>query len=59
MDFIINEGAKAHEGVIPEDCYHVPYMSLEELRQEITSMIFYGYAITKGGDSRYGTPTHR
>lgn len=40
---VINEAAKAYEGVIPEDCYHVPYMPLEELRREMAAMTFYGY----------------
>jgi GNAT superfamily N-acetyltransferase len=40
---IINESAKAYRGVIPEDRYHDPYMSLEELRGEMSEMIFFGY----------------
>jgi len=38
--FIINEAAKAYEGIIPDDCYHVPYMPIEELRQEMRALIF-------------------
>jgi GNAT superfamily N-acetyltransferase len=34
---IINEAAMAYKGVIPEDCWHEPYMSEEELRGEITA----------------------
>jgi len=41
--FIINEAAKAYERVIPDDCYHVPYMSIEKLRQEMKVMSFYSY----------------
>jgi GNAT superfamily N-acetyltransferase len=40
---IINESAKAYAGVIPEDRYHEPYMSLEELRGEMSQMIFFAY----------------
>jgi N-acetylglutamate synthase-like GNAT family acetyltransferase len=32
---IINDSAQAYKGVIPPDCWHEPYMSKEELRQEI------------------------
>ena len=32
---IINDGASAYKGVIPEDCWHEPYMSREELRHEM------------------------
>ena len=41
--FIINEAAKAYESIIPDDCYHVPYMPIEELQQEMKTMTFYGY----------------
>lgn len=41
---IINEAAKAYKGVIPDDRWKEPYMSLEELREEINSGVnFYGY----------------
>jgi len=40
---IINESAKAYEGVIPGDRYHEPYMPLEELRKEMGEMAFFGY----------------
>jgi N-acetylglutamate synthase-like GNAT family acetyltransferase len=32
---IINDAARAYKGVISEDCYHEPYMSLEELSYQI------------------------
>ena len=32
---IINDAAQAYKGVIPDDRWHEPYMSLEELRHEI------------------------
>ena len=40
---IINESAKAYDGIIPADRYHEPYMPLEELRREMGEMIFFGY----------------
>jgi len=41
--FIINEAAKAYEGVIPADCYHQPYMTMEELKREMKRMTFFGW----------------
>ena len=41
--YIINKAAKAYKGVIPENCYHEPYMSRGELRREMNAMTFYGY----------------
>jgi GNAT superfamily N-acetyltransferase len=32
---IVNDAAQAYRGVIPDDCWHEPYMSCEELRREI------------------------
>jgi GNAT superfamily N-acetyltransferase len=43
--FIINEAAKAYEGVIPADCYHQPYMPMEELVQEMKRMTFFGWEV--------------
>ena len=40
---IINDAAEAYRGVIPEDCWKVPYMSREELRHEISdAVVFWG-----------------
>jgi N-acetylglutamate synthase-like GNAT family acetyltransferase len=40
---IINDAAQAYKGVIPEDRWHEPYMSLEELGKEIEDdVIFWG-----------------
>lgn len=40
---IINEAAQVYKGVIPEDCWHEPYMPLEEVRHEIEDgVIFWG-----------------
>jgi len=35
MYAIINDAAQAYKGVIPDDCWHDPYMPLDELKQEI------------------------
>ena len=43
--FIINEAAKAYEGVIPADRYHQPYMPMEELQQEMKRMTFFGWEV--------------
>ncbi len=41
---IINDGASAYKGVIPEDCRHEPYMSVEYLRHELEAgVVFWGY----------------
>jgi GNAT superfamily N-acetyltransferase len=41
--FIINEAARAYEGVIPSDRYHQPYMSLGELEKERQRVDFFGW----------------
>ncbi|MFC1871396.1 GNAT family N-acetyltransferase [Chloroflexota bacterium] len=41
--FIINEAARAYEGEIPPDCYHQPYMPMEEMEQEIKRVTFFGW----------------
>ncbi len=41
--FIINEAAKAYKGVIPADCYHEPYMSIDEFERELAEMTFFGW----------------
>jgi N-acetylglutamate synthase-like GNAT family acetyltransferase len=41
---IINDGARAYRGVIPEDCWSEPYMSRKKLRHEIDEGVaFWGY----------------
>jgi len=40
---IVNEAARAYRGKIPPDCYHNPYMPLEELKREFARMSFYGW----------------
>ena len=43
--FIINEAAKAYESAIPTDCYHQPYMPMDELGQEMNRMTFFGWEV--------------
>jgi GNAT superfamily N-acetyltransferase len=43
--FIINEAARAYEGVIPSDCYHQPYMSMDELKRETKRITFLGWEV--------------
>lgn len=41
---IINDGAQAYRGVIPQDCWKEPYMPVEELHQQIgEGVAFSGY----------------
>jgi len=41
---IINDAARVYKSVIPEDCWQEPYMSKDELRQEISrGIVFWGY----------------
>jgi GNAT superfamily N-acetyltransferase len=40
---VINKAASAYRGIIPEDCYHEPYMPEGELLQELQRMIFFGW----------------
>ncbi len=43
MRQIINEAARAYQGVIPPDCWHEPYMSEEELAGELAAGVeFWG-----------------
>lgn len=45
---VINDAALAYKGVIPDDRWHEPYMSLAELEQEISRGVeFWGFE--KGG----------
>ena len=39
---IINDAAIAYKGVIPDDCWHEPYMPMDELQREAAEMTFYG-----------------
>jgi GNAT superfamily N-acetyltransferase len=41
---IINDGARAYEGVIPADCWTEPYMSRDELHHEMEAgVVFWVY----------------
>lgn len=41
---IINDAAEAYRGIIPADCWHQPYMSREQLEQEINAGVeFWGF----------------
>jgi len=40
---IINVAASIYNGVIPDDCYHEPYMPEEELQHEMKYMTFFGW----------------
>jgi GNAT superfamily N-acetyltransferase len=39
---IINDAATAYRGAIPDDCWHEPYMPMDELQREAAAMTFYG-----------------
>jgi N-acetylglutamate synthase-like GNAT family acetyltransferase len=41
---IINEAAQKYKGVIPDDCWKMPYMPEDELRHEIDKgVVFWGF----------------
>ena len=41
---IINDSAKTYKGKIPNDRYHEPYMTMEELVSEINDgVVFWGF----------------
>ena len=46
---IINDGATAYRGVIPAECWKVPYMAGEELRREIDAGVEFSVAEIRGG----------
>ena len=45
---IINDAALAYKGVIPEDCWHEPYMTKEELRAEIRDGVRFSCYVDAG-----------
>jgi len=46
---IINDGAQAYKGIIPEDRWHDPYMSREQLAHELEDgVLFWGYEEEEG-----------
>jgi ribosomal protein S18 acetylase RimI-like enzyme len=40
---VVNTAAKVFDGKIPADCYHQPYMSREQLKDQMKLMTFYGW----------------
>lgn len=41
---IINDASQAYKGIIPDDRYHEPYMTIEELENELNDgVIFWGF----------------
>ncbi len=40
---IINDAAGVYKGIIPNDCWHEPYMPIDELQREVATMAFYGF----------------
>jgi GNAT superfamily N-acetyltransferase len=41
---IINDGAQAYKGIIPQDCWTDPYMTRKDLQHEIDEgVVFWGY----------------
>jgi GNAT superfamily N-acetyltransferase len=41
---IVNAAAMAYRGVIPQDCWHDPYMSMDDLHEAVaTGVKFWGY----------------
>ena len=47
---IINDGAEAYRGVIPEDRWSVPYMSLDHLTSEIADGVTFSGASADAGE---------
>jgi len=45
---VINDAAQAYKGVIPDDRWKEPYMSAEELREEIEAGVLF-YGVVEGG----------
>ena len=44
IEAVINEAARAYQGVIPDDCWHEPYMSAAALKAEIAAGVdFWGW----------------
>lgn len=42
---IVNDAAEAYRGVIPDDCFHDPYMTADELGRELAAGVrFFGLA---------------
>ena len=49
IDAIVNEAARAYRGVIPDDCWHEPYMTRSQLLAEIAAGVtFWGWEESDG-----------
>lgn len=48
MCVVINDGASAYKGVIPDDRWHEPYMPLAELESELTAGVQFSCYIEAG-----------
>lgn len=46
---IVNEAAEAYRGVIPNDCFHDPYMTADELAHEIDAGVRF-FGLEDGGE---------
>ncbi|HZT76526.1 MAG TPA: GNAT family N-acetyltransferase, partial [Vicinamibacterales bacterium] len=46
---VINDGASAYRGVIPDDRWHEPYMPREELEREIAAGVVFAGAFDDEG----------
>jgi N-acetylglutamate synthase-like GNAT family acetyltransferase len=46
---IINDAARAYQGVIPDDRWHEPYMPADELREQIAQGVRFSLYIADGG----------
>lgn len=40
---IVNQAARAYQGIIPTDCYDEPYMTMDELQEEMHRINFFGW----------------
>jgi GNAT superfamily N-acetyltransferase len=45
---VINDGAQAYRGVIPEDCWHEPYMPMADLQRELDAGVRFWCAEENG-----------
>lgn len=45
---VINDAAEAYRGAIPDDCWHEPYMALDDLRAEIDAGVRFSRHETAG-----------
>lgn len=44
---VINDAAKSYQGFIQDDCYHEPYMLMDELLDEMRQMTFFSYIVDR------------